>query len=102
MKNKIVILLMIVMAFHSTAWSGTGDENSLLFEFRKQLTCESAKQELSKHKILIDCDSADSRKKKYFGGHYLGKKPINAIVFELKSNPRIVSITQNKSLSLIQ
>ncbi|MBK9323723.1 MAG: hypothetical protein IPM97_12410 [Bdellovibrionaceae bacterium] len=101
MKTKFILALFTV-GLSLSAFAGAGDENSLLFEFKKQVTCETAKNELSNHKVEVECDRADSHKKRFFGGRYLGKKPVNAIISELKKNSRFVSITQNKPASRIQ
>ena len=102
MKIKFILLPLVVMGISLPVFAGMGDENSLLFEFKKQVTCEAARSELSSHKIEVECDRSSRQKKRFFGGRYLGKKPVNAIVSELKKNPRLASITQNTPASRIQ
>lgn len=94
MKTKFmwVVLLSHVCV---SASAGSGDENELLFEFKKQVSCEMVKRELSGHKIEIECNRRDSKKKRFFGGRYLGKKSVNLKISELKKNSLIKSITQN-------
>jgi hypothetical protein len=95
MRTKFLSYLFIIGLSH-LASAGTGDETSLLFEFKKQVTCVAAKSELSGYKIEVECDRSDAKKMRYFGGRYLGKKPVNAIVAELKKNSQIAGITQNR------
>lgn len=67
MKIKFILSLLIVIGIGLPAFAGTGDENSLLFEFKKQVTCETAKSELSSHKIEVECDRSSLQKKRFFG-----------------------------------
>lgn len=101
MKTRFLSYLFIT-GISLSALAGTFDENSILIEFKKQVTCEAAKRELSNQRIEIECNRSDRQKKRYFGGRYLGKKPVNVILSELKMNPRLVSITQNKPASRLQ
>lgn len=76
------------------------DFREILFELKKPTTCTTLKDSLARKKIFIKCSSTE--KKRYFDGHYVGTRPISAIIIELKKDSRFTNVTHSTKIKLVR
>jgi hypothetical protein len=94
MKIKFTLLLLM-FSFGSGA-------TDITIESKHPTTCSEIRSKFSQDAVVVNCESLDLKKLKFFSASYVGKKPLRVFIQGKKGKLGIENLFEDKKIKLVQ